>query len=234
VRCLVKGIEQKSTYRCLGSRLQWWKKLDCRLPCFVVHWFRVTSYFGVVTREFSSALHVCNDQRFSITRSADRGEICPHCSSSSSPFLKSSTLLPSFLPYLLIRGHAIAQTVSRWLPTAAARVRAQVSSCGICGGQSGVGAGFLRVLRFPLSSLFPPTAPHSSFIIRGWYNRPNSGRRTKWTQCHPTPRNVKKTTFSYAYPTKKASSPNDLHCLHPVVYYVWWHLASTAHIGFIW
>jgi hypothetical protein len=44
------------------------------------------------------------------------------------------------------RGRAIAQAVSRWLPTAAARVRAQVWSCGICGGQSGAGAGFLRVI----------------------------------------------------------------------------------------
>jgi hypothetical protein len=41
------------------------------------------------------------------------------------------------------RGRAIAQEVSRWLPTAAARVRARIKSCGICGGQSGTGAGFL-------------------------------------------------------------------------------------------
>jgi hypothetical protein len=39
-------------------------------------------------------------------------------------------------------GRAIAQAVSRWLPTAAARIRSQVKSCGICGGQSGIGAGF--------------------------------------------------------------------------------------------
>jgi hypothetical protein len=40
-------------------------------------------------------------------------------------------------------GRAIAQAVSRWLPTSAARVRARVWSCGISGGQSGAGAGFL-------------------------------------------------------------------------------------------
>jgi hypothetical protein len=70
-------------------------------------------------------------------------------------------------------GRAIAQAVSRWLPTAAARVRARVWSCGICGGQSGAGAGFLRVLRFPLPIFIPPISPQSqSSIIWGWYNRP--------------------------------------------------------------
>jgi hypothetical protein len=82
----------------------------------------------------------------------------------------------------------IAQAVSRWFSTAAARFRAQLKSSGICGGQSGTGAGFLRVLRFPLPILIPPTVPHSSSsIIRCWYHRPNSGWRTKWT--HPTPGN---------------------------------------------
>jgi hypothetical protein len=56
----------------------------------------------------------------------------------------------------------MAQVVSRRLPTAAARVRAQVRSCGICGGQSGTGAVFLRVLRPPLPILGQPIAPHSS------------------------------------------------------------------------
>jgi hypothetical protein len=65
-------------------------------------------------------------------------------------------------------------------------------SCGICGGQSDTGAGFLRVLRFLLPILIPPTAPHSSSIIRGWFHRPNGGRRTKWTQSYPTQRNLKR------------------------------------------
>jgi hypothetical protein len=58
-------------------------------------------------------------------------------------------------------GRAIAQAVSRWLPTAAARVQTRVWSSGICGGQSGAGAGFLRVLRFPLPIFIPPISPSS-------------------------------------------------------------------------
>jgi hypothetical protein len=84
-----------------------------------------------------------------------------------------------------------AQAVSRRLPTAAGGVRAHVRTCGIYGGQSGTGADFLRVLRFPLPILIPPSAPHSSSIIRGWYNRPVSGRRAKWTRSHPISRKLK-------------------------------------------
>jgi hypothetical protein len=172
-----------------------------------------------------------------------------------------------------VGGRTIAQAVSRRLPTVAARVRAEVRSCGNWDGQSGTGpvtvterskactafarseariGGFesnsghgclmcvcvysvcvvlcvgrglatswspsvkwswnwkteARAQRgcrasgkkkvalgqvffeyFGLQILIPPTAPHSSSsIIRGWYNRPVSGRRTKQTQSHPTPR----------------------------------------------
>jgi hypothetical protein len=44
-------------------------------------------------------------------------------------------------------------------------------------------AGFLGVLRF-LLPLIPSTAPHSSSIIRGWYNRPNNARHTKSVSPH--------------------------------------------------
>jgi hypothetical protein len=77
--------------------------------------------------------------------------------------------------YLDFNGRAIAQAVIRSLSsTMAARVRNQVRSCGIYGGQSGTGVGFLRVHPFFLPILIPPTDPHSSsHIIRGWYNRRN-------------------------------------------------------------
>jgi hypothetical protein len=54
----------------------------------------------------------------------------------------------ALLTYVMSR--AVAQAVSHRLPTAAARVRAWVKSGGISGGNSGTGAGFLRVLLFSL------------------------------------------------------------------------------------
>jgi hypothetical protein len=54
---------------------------------------------------------------------------------------------------------AMAQAVSHWLATEAAWVRAPVWSSGICGGQSGAGAGFLRVLLFPLPNFVPSDSP---------------------------------------------------------------------------
>jgi hypothetical protein len=62
------------------------------------------------------------------------------------------------------------------------------------GGQSGTGVGFLWVLRFPLPFI-PLTAPHSSSsVIRGWYSRLNSCRRTKWTKSHSAQLNSYKIT----------------------------------------
>jgi hypothetical protein len=54
---------------------------------------------------------------------------------------------------LKVIGLAVTRAVSRRLSTAADRVRARVKSCGICGGRSFTEGGFLRVLRFPLSTI---------------------------------------------------------------------------------
>jgi hypothetical protein len=59
----------------------------------------------------------------------------------------------------MLGGRDIAQAVSRRLPTAAARVRARVRLCGICGVQSGTGRGFLRVLQISLSIRIPMIVP---------------------------------------------------------------------------
>jgi hypothetical protein len=84
------------------------------------------------------------------------------------PKVKFSLLLLKHM-----NGRAIAQANSRRLPNAAARVQARVRCCGICGGQSGTEAGFLRVLWLPLQIFIPPIAPQSpSSIIWGCYNRP--------------------------------------------------------------
>jgi hypothetical protein len=60
--------------------------------------------------------------------------------------------------------HAIDQGVSSLISTTAARLRSQVKSCGICGGQSGARVGFFQVLRLPLPIPTPPTARYSSSI----------------------------------------------------------------------
>jgi hypothetical protein len=57
-------------------------------------------------------------------------------------------------------GRAVAQPVILRLPYAAARFRLR-AACGVSGGQSGTGAGFLRVLRFPLRVTFPLISPSS-------------------------------------------------------------------------
>jgi hypothetical protein len=105
----------------------------------------------------------------------------------------------------ILIGHAIAQALSRWLPTAAARVRSWVWSSGICGGQSGVGAGFLRVIRFPLPIFIPQIAPQSpSPIIWGWYKRPDV-TAVQGTQSHPTS-NKRNTNISTEYTLRESNA----------------------------
>jgi hypothetical protein len=105
-----------------------------------------------------------------------------------------------FYYYYYYYVRAIAQVVSRWLPTVASRVR----SSGICGRQSNTGAGFLRVLRFSLP-IIPPTAPHSSSIIWRRFNRPKSGRCTQWTVSHV--QDIIKNFFFFCTIYKSSISP---------------------------
>jgi hypothetical protein len=69
-------------------------------------------------------------------------------------------------------GHAIAQAVSCWLPTAAAQVQIQVWSCGICDGQKWHWGRFS-----PRTSVSPANLHFICFsiiifiITRGWHNR---------------------------------------------------------------
>jgi hypothetical protein len=61
---------------------------------------------------------------------------------------------------IFVLGLAVAQAVSRWLSTAAVQVRIR-AACGVFGGQSSIGAGFLRELPFP-QPIIPPIFPSSS------------------------------------------------------------------------
>jgi hypothetical protein len=56
---------------------------------------------------------------------------------------------------------AIVQEGSRRFPTAASWFVSQCRSCGICGGQTDIWAGFLLAFRFSLPSFIPSNVSHS-------------------------------------------------------------------------
>jgi hypothetical protein len=107
------------------------------------------------------------------------------------------SLLPkTYTLVTLWSGRVIAQVVNWWLPTAAVGFDPRSGHVWFVVDKVALGQVFSQVLQFPLPILIPSTASHSSSsTIRGWYNRPVTGRHTKWTQSHrshPTPRNYKK------------------------------------------
>ncbi|PNF20646.1 hypothetical protein B7P43_G03035 [Cryptotermes secundus] len=44
---------------------------------------------------------------------------------------------------------------------------------------------------YPSNSIFPTNYFTDSFRLRGWYNMPISGQRTRWTQPQPNPKKIK-------------------------------------------
>jgi hypothetical protein len=89
-------------------------------------------------------------------------------------------------------GRAIAQAVSRRITTAEPGFEPRLGHVGFVVDEAVLSEVFSEYFRFPLSILIPPTAP-SSYIIRVWYTRSISGRRTKWTQSHPHSTKLKNT-----------------------------------------
>jgi hypothetical protein len=82
-----------------------------------------------------------------------------------------------------LRGRAVAQAVSRCLPTAATRVRVQAGMWVLWWTKRHWGRFSPRV---------SPATHHSNnssiiIITRGWHNRPIGGRRAEWTQLDSTP-----------------------------------------------
>jgi hypothetical protein len=117
------------------------------------------------------------------------------CTSNTCPISATLRCIAQLFTSLLrvVPGCAIAQAVSRRFPAAVDRLRSWAKSCGICGEQSRTGRCILRVLRFPLPILIPPSSPYSS-IIRGWYNGP----AYQVDSVSPYPKKIKKTTSSFA------------------------------------
>jgi hypothetical protein len=85
-------------------------------------------------------------------------------------------------------GRAVAQVVSRRFATEAVRVRSQVKLCWICGGYSGTGGGFLRVLLIPLPLIHSNNYSTIIIIIWSCYNRPINGRSNSGLGSTPASR----------------------------------------------
>jgi hypothetical protein len=80
-------------------------------------------------------------------------------------------------------GRVTAQAVSRRPLTAETRIRARVSLCEVCGGQSGTGTGCsLSFSVFPCQ--YHTTVDIHSHIIWGVYSRPGRSRNSE-TYSHP-------------------------------------------------
>jgi hypothetical protein len=60
--------------------------------------------------------------------------------------------------------YSVRKALGLWIPKLWSRSDAR-SGRGVCGGQNGTGAGFLKVLQFPLPTIIPPTVLYSLIIL---------------------------------------------------------------------
>jgi hypothetical protein len=124
---------------------------------------------------------------------------------------------------------AVAPAISHWLPTMVAWVCARVWSSGICGGQSGAGAGFLGVLRFPLPIFISPNFP-SSQSPRA-YTIGQKWRHAEWTQygLHPPTMQIKK---RYEFSMAQCVPVTPVFILLICKSHLLWNPAKIIHLDF--
>jgi hypothetical protein len=116
--------------------------------CFQLLHILANNYYGLVNLEKVTESHIC----WCIVCIDLKAET-KHENTSKQGKKKSTDPNYKF-------GRAIAQAVSRRLPTAAARV----GTCDFVMDKSGAGAGFLRELRFPLPIYIPSCSTQSSSL----------------------------------------------------------------------
>jgi hypothetical protein len=99
-------------------------------------------------------------------------------------------------------GHPVAQAVSRWLPTAAARVRVRTGMWGLWTKR--------HWGRFSPSTSVSLANHSTSFsiitITQGWHNRPIGGLSAEWTQLDSTP------TTPILWPRNGPHRKHPFHC----------------------
>jgi hypothetical protein len=83
------------------------------------------------------------------------------------------------------KGRDIAQTVSRWLPSAVVRVCVGADYVGFVVDKVALRHVFFEYFDFPCETSFHQFLHHHNH--RGWHSRHISGRSAEWTQLVSTP-----------------------------------------------
>jgi hypothetical protein len=129
------------------------KLCSCKYGVFTSRWWR---QYTPLKRRSTIILHGSISQKTTLNRMCDHFWPLLHIKLSAAVCEAFSNVCC-----------AMAQAVSHWPLTAEAQVCAQVDPCGICGGQSGTGLVFIRVLWFSHANHHSSIAPYSS-ITATW------------------------------------------------------------------